>query len=44
VDRYYITIAALKALADESAIATPIVTEAIKNYGLDPEKPAPWEI
>jgi pyruvate dehydrogenase E1 component len=44
VDRYFISVAALKALADEGAIATSIVTEAIQKYGIDPEKPAPWEV
>ena len=41
VDRHYVAVAALKALADEEAIAAQKVTEAIKKYGLDPEKPNP---
>jgi pyruvate dehydrogenase E1 component len=41
VDRYYIAVAALKALADEGRIKPAQVTEAIKKYGLDPEKPDP---
>ena len=41
VDRYYIAVAALKGLADEGAIAAKTVSEAIKNYGLDVDKPNP---
>jgi pyruvate dehydrogenase E1 component len=41
VDRYYVTLAALKALADDGAIAASVVTQAIKKYGLEPEKPYP---
>jgi pyruvate dehydrogenase E1 component len=41
VDRYYIAVAALKALADEGRIKPAQVTEAIKKYSLDPEKPDP---
>ena len=41
VDRYFVTVAALKALADEGAIATSIVAQAITKYGIDPNKPNP---
>jgi pyruvate dehydrogenase E1 component len=41
VNRYFVTVAALRALADEGAIAMAKVTEAIKKYGLDPNKPNP---
>jgi pyruvate dehydrogenase E1 component len=41
VNRYYIAVAALKALADEGIIPGARVTEAIKKYGVDPEKPDP---
>ena len=41
VDRYYVTVAALKALADEGRIALSEVNEAIKKYGIDPEKTDP---
>src|SRR4051794_24332644 len=41
VDRYYVTLAALKALADDGVIAATVVTQAIKKYGLEPEKPYP---
>ncbi|MBI2969450.1 MAG: pyruvate dehydrogenase (acetyl-transferring), homodimeric type [Gammaproteobacteria bacterium] len=41
VDRYYVTVAALKALADDAAIPAAKVAEAIRKYGIDPEKPNP---
>ncbi|NHZ64243.1 pyruvate dehydrogenase (acetyl-transferring), homodimeric type [Massilia genomosp. 1] len=41
VNRYYIVVAALKALADEGAIATSVVAEAIAKYGINPDKPNP---
>ncbi len=41
VDRYYITLAALKALADQGALPPATVTQAMQMYHLDPEKPAP---
>jgi pyruvate dehydrogenase E1 component len=42
VDRYYVTLAALKALADEGTIPNAKVSEAIKKYKIDPNKPDPW--
>jgi len=41
VDRHYIVVAALKALADEGAVPVAKVSEAIARFGLDPEKPNP---
>jgi pyruvate dehydrogenase E1 component len=41
VDRWYVTVAALKALADDGAIPAGKVSEAIRKYGIDPEKPNP---
>ncbi len=41
VDRYYVTVAALKTLADEGAIPASKVSEAIKKYNIDPDKPDP---
>ena len=38
VNAAYITIAALKALADEGSIDANVVVKAIKKYGIDPEK------
>jgi pyruvate dehydrogenase E1 component len=44
VDRYYIVIAALKALADTGAIKPAVVSKAIKQYKLDPNKVNPLGI
>ena len=41
VDRHYVAVAALKALADDGEIPAAKVAEAIEKYGIDPEKPAP---
>ncbi|GAB4122429.1 MAG: pyruvate dehydrogenase (acetyl-transferring), homodimeric type [Sideroxydans sp.] len=41
VDRHWVTIAALKALADEGAIAASTVAKAIKQYNINPDKPNP---
>jgi pyruvate dehydrogenase E1 component len=41
VNRYFITVAALKALADEGSIPAKTVADAIKKYDIDPEKPNP---
>ena len=41
VNRYYVAVAALKALADEGAIEPKIVSQAIERYGIDPAKPNP---
>jgi pyruvate dehydrogenase E1 component len=44
VDRHWVTVAALKALADEGTIQASVVADAIKRYGLDPEKPNPAKV
>ncbi|HNC42267.1 MAG TPA: pyruvate dehydrogenase (acetyl-transferring), homodimeric type, partial [Nitrosomonas sp.] len=41
VDRYYITVAALKVLSEEGKIPAKLVSQAIKTLGIDPEKPEP---
>jgi len=41
VDRYYVAVTALKALADDGAIAASVIAQAIKKYSIDPEKPYP---
>jgi pyruvate dehydrogenase E1 component len=41
VDRYYITIAALKSLAEEGQITADKVAQAISKLGIDPDKPNP---
>jgi pyruvate dehydrogenase E1 component len=44
VDRHWVTIAALKALADSGAVKPAVVADAIKKYGIDPEKPNPTTV
>ncbi|MFZ0366020.1 MAG: pyruvate dehydrogenase (acetyl-transferring), homodimeric type [Candidatus Cybelea sp.] len=41
VDRYFVTIAALRALADEGAVPAATVGKALKKYQIDPNKPNP---
>jgi pyruvate dehydrogenase E1 component len=41
VNRYYIAVAALKALVDEGELAAEVVSQAIKQYKIDPDKPNP---
>jgi len=41
VNRYWVVVNALRALADEGAVPASRVAEAIKKYNLDPEKPNP---
>ena len=44
VNRYYVVIAALKALADDGEIEANVVSQAIKKYEVDPEKPNPLTV
>jgi pyruvate dehydrogenase E1 component len=44
VDRYWVTVAALNALADEGTIDRKLVADAIKKYALDPAKPNPMTV
>ncbi|MDZ4269690.1 MAG: pyruvate dehydrogenase (acetyl-transferring), homodimeric type, partial [Mycobacterium sp.] len=44
VDRHYVVVAALKALADDGDIKPAVVAEAITRYGLDTERAAPWTV
>ena len=41
VDRHYVAVAALKALADDGTIEPAQGAEAIERYGIDPEAPMP---
>ena len=41
VDRYYVTLAALTALAEEGGITAGVVEQAIAKFGIDPDKPNP---
>jgi pyruvate dehydrogenase E1 component len=44
VDRHYIAVAALKALADESKLDSKTVTQAMQAFGIDSEKPDPLKV
>ena len=44
VDRHYVAVAALKALADDGAIKPAIVAEAIGKYKIDTGRAAPWTV
>jgi pyruvate dehydrogenase E1 component len=44
VDRYWITVAALSALAEDGQMKKEKVAEAIKKYSLDPNKPNPVKV
>ncbi|MEM8933904.1 MAG: hypothetical protein AAGE94_22120, partial [Acidobacteriota bacterium] len=44
VDRHWVTVAALSALADEGTVAKSTVTEAMTRYGVDPEKADPTTV
>ena len=41
VDRHFVAVAALKALADDNKIPSTKVVEAISKYGINPDKAAP---
>jgi len=44
VDRHWVTVAALKALADDQQIDSQLVADAIEKYGLDVSKPNPMTV
>ena len=44
VDRHYVAVAALRALAEDGELPAARVAEALKKYGIDAEKPAPWTV
>jgi pyruvate dehydrogenase E1 component len=44
VDRHFVALAALRALADEGTVPTGTVAEAIKQYGIDPDKSNPAKV
>jgi pyruvate dehydrogenase E1 component len=41
VDKHYIAVTALKALADDGVLDQKTVVQAIKKYGIDPDRPDP---
>jgi pyruvate dehydrogenase E1 component len=44
VDRYYVTVAALKSLEEDGKISSEKVVEAINKYNIDPDKPNPIKV
>jgi pyruvate dehydrogenase E1 component len=44
VDRRWVTLAALESLALEGTVPAARVAEAVKKYGIDPEKPNPARV
>jgi pyruvate dehydrogenase E1 component len=44
VDRHYVTVAALKALADEGKLEASQVQEAIERFDIDPQSPIPTSV
>jgi pyruvate dehydrogenase E1 component len=41
VDRRFVTVAALSALARDGVVEPSVVADAIAKYDIDPERPAP---
>jgi pyruvate dehydrogenase E1 component len=44
VDRHYVTVAALKALADDGLVEPSTVARALETYAIDGERPAPRRV
>jgi pyruvate dehydrogenase E1 component len=44
VDKHFVAIAALKALADDGVLDQKTVIEAIEKYGIDPDRPDPVKL
>lgn len=44
VNRYYVVIAALRALADDGSVKASVVTKAIQRFDLDPDKVNPMSV
>lgn len=44
VNRYFVVVTALKALADEGKVPVSEVTDAMKKYGIDPDKADPMTV
>ncbi len=44
VDRHYVVVAALKALADDGVIEKTVVEKAIRQYHINPDKPNPLTV
>jgi pyruvate dehydrogenase E1 component len=44
VDRRWVAVAALKALAEDGRIERSVVADAVARYGIAPDKPDPWRV
>ena len=44
VDRHYVAVAALKALAEDGEVPAAKVAEAIRKYGIAIDRAAPWTV
>ncbi|MFN3882555.1 MAG: pyruvate dehydrogenase (acetyl-transferring), homodimeric type [Nitrincola lacisaponensis] len=44
VNRYYVVVAALKALQEEGKLEAAVVAKAMQKFHINPEKPAPWTV
>ena len=44
VDRYYIVLTAIRALANENKVEMNMVEKVMTKYNLDPEKPSPVSV
>jgi pyruvate dehydrogenase E1 component len=44
VNKYYVVVAALKALSDDGKLPAAKVAEAVKKYSLDSNKPNPTTV
>ena len=44
VDRHYVVLSALRALADEGAVPPSKVAEAIRKYGIQTDRRNPWSV
>ena len=44
VDAEHVTVATLYALAERGRLDRGVVKQAIKDLGIDPERPAPWTV
>jgi pyruvate dehydrogenase E1 component len=44
VDRAHVTVAALRALADEGVVERAVVKQAVERFDIDPDAPPPWTV
>ncbi len=44
VNRHYVALATLKSLADEGSVTPAVVAQAIRKYGINPDKPNPMTV